>query len=40
MQKYDLLIQNAQLRDRPEERYDIGISSGKIAALFLMLRIS
>ncbi len=32
-QKYDLLIKNAKLRGKPDQKYDIGILDGKIAAL-------
>jgi len=31
--KYDLLIRNSHLRGRPDERYDIAIADGKIAAV-------
>ncbi len=31
--KYDVLIRNSKLRDRPEELYDIGVADGKIAAV-------
>lgn len=31
--KYDVLIRNAKLRDRPEELYDIGVADAKIASV-------
>ena len=31
--KFDILIRNSQLRGKPDEKYDIGIADGKIAAL-------
>jgi len=31
--KFDILIQNSQLRGEPDQNYDIGITDGKIAAL-------
>jgi len=31
--KFDIMIRNSQLRGKPDEKYDIGIADGKIAAL-------
>ncbi len=31
--KFDILIQNSQLRGEPDQKYDIGIANGKISAL-------
>ena len=33
MANFDILIKNCQLRGRPENHYDIGVTGSKIAAL-------